>query len=214
MKQNEIDALLPKIKQVTTGIWEDRLESLMAQYGDVCESPIELYLAIGLNFDLPLRDDIVSACNIYWRGGYDLERGVKDMLGYRTPALAIYPQMRINDYRVDFGLLYRPKSSFVCGAVIECDGHDHHYNTKEKVSADRSRDRDLQAMGFQIMRFPGSDLFNRLQDCLDDIGNFLGAAYCADELDGKTPPNVVAEAEDGGLRILKRCVALDAEIPF
>lgn len=42
--------------------------------------------------------------------------------------------------------------------VVECDGHDFHERTREQASRDRARDRRLQAAGYFVFRFTGSDI--------------------------------------------------------
>ncbi len=64
-------------------------------------------------------------------------------------------------YRVDFLVISKPEENISpLRLVVECDGHDFHDKTKEQAARDKSRDRDIVAAGFQIMRFTGSEIWN------------------------------------------------------
>ncbi|MCL6443424.1 MAG: endonuclease domain-containing protein [Alicyclobacillus sp.] len=78
----------------------------------------------------------------------------------------IYPQHRIGRYTADF-LVTWGQYKF----VIECDGHDFHEKTKEQAAHDKKRDREMTSMGYIVMRFTGSEIWNDpyvLERALDD----------------------------------------------
>lgn len=206
MKIEDFDDMLRQMGDVTAPLWEGYLINIAEHYGEVCESHIELFFLAGLVFKARWSDDVISHTSVHYKSKVPAQVAAEDMFKGGARVLAVYPQMQIKDYRVDFGLLYRAADNYVCGAVVECDGHDYHYNTKEKVSADRLRDRDLQEMGFRVMRFPGRDIRAEVYDCVDHALNFVGAVYCADELDRKRPPHVIAEKTERGLMVLGRRV--------
>jgi hypothetical protein len=56
-----------------------------------------------------------------------------------------------HNYRLDFAV---PDAK----VGIELDGHDFHEKTKEQVAYRNQRDRDLQAAGWVVMHFSGSEL--------------------------------------------------------
>lgn len=66
------------------------------------------------------------------------------------------PQVQIGKYRVDF--LVHDCNNEV-RIIIECDGHDFHEKTKEQAHRDKKRDRDLQAAGYKVFRFTGSEIW-------------------------------------------------------
>jgi very-short-patch-repair endonuclease len=81
-------------------------------------------------------------------------------------------QIRVLDWPVDFVILAqyqhdetRPMSRL----AIECDGHDFHERTKEQAAKDRSRDRALQAAGYTVMRFTGSELYRDPLKCVEEV---------------------------------------------
>ncbi len=53
--------------------------------------------------------------------------------------------------------------------IVEVDGHDFHDRTKEQASYDRRRDRELNLLGYRVVRFTGSDIFNQPYECAEDI---------------------------------------------
>lgn len=78
-------------------------------------------------------------------------------------------QVRIADYRVDFLLIMRGESGARAGVVIECDGHDYHERTPKQAARDRRRDRQLQALGYRVMRFTGSEICRDPFACADEV---------------------------------------------
>lgn len=83
-------------------------------------------------------------------------------------------------YRADFafvgddlGICYcnfkkRPKN-----LVIECDGYEFHEKTKEQVAYDNQREYDLKMAGFDVLRFSGSEIYNRPYECAEKAFNYL-----------------------------------------
>ena len=53
--------------------------------------------------------------------------------------------------------------------VVECDGHDFHERTKEQARHDRQRDRWMQASGYKVFRFTGSEIFKDATACAIEI---------------------------------------------
>lgn len=80
---------------------------------------------------------------------------------------AIFPQVAIGPYRVDF-LVHCP-DAIAAGLVVECDGHDFHEKTKEQAARDKARDRFLTQMGFRILRFTGSEVWKAPIPCALEV---------------------------------------------
>jgi very-short-patch-repair endonuclease len=57
--------------------------------------------------------------------------------------------------------------------VIECDGNDFHEKTKEQVKKDKQRDRELTNLGYKILRFSGSEIFNNPTACAEEVYTFI-----------------------------------------
>lgn len=85
-------------------------------------------------------------------GNADVEHGA--YLG-----IDINPQEELNKYRVDF-LLIGYDGVKRTEVVIECDGHEFHDKNEKQRRYEKKRDRDLQADGFKVLRFTGSEIVN------------------------------------------------------
>ncbi len=82
----------------------------------------------------------------------------------------LFRSVMVDRYRVDF-LLVAANSS----VAVECDGHDFHERTKQQASSDRARDRALLRLGLPTLRFTGSDLFHRADECAVEVIETLKA---------------------------------------
>lgn len=74
--------------------------------------------------------------------------------------IVFYPQIEIGKYKVDFCVtipIYNEEKDKKI--IIECDGHEFHEKTKEQAQHDKERDRYLQAEGYPIYRFTGSEIY-------------------------------------------------------
>lgn len=87
-------------------------------------------------------------------------------------------QVQIGDFRVDFVISVWTEGTVTGGIdgpsvgqprwrklVVECDGHEYHERTKEQAAKDRSRDRTLTSLGFDVFRFTGSELWRDPWGC-------------------------------------------------
>lgn len=100
-----------------------------------------------------------------------LARALRYMLD--DPYYLIHPQQQIGPYRVDFLLEFRPPVlPEPVRVVVECDGHDFHERTKQQASRDKKRDRYLQAHGYVVMRFSGSDIWKDPAGCVEEVIDF------------------------------------------
>ncbi len=70
--------------------------------------------------------------------------------------------------------------------AIYCDGHMYHQTTKEQAFRDKNIDRELQKMGFVVLRFTGSEIFNNIERCVEEIKTH----YVGEGL-SKTPQEVL-----------------------
>jgi hypothetical protein len=64
-------------------------------------------------------------------------------------------------YRVDF-LIPSKK------VVIELYGYQHH-NSKEKITKDAERERYLQKVGYQVIRFTGTEVYKDVRKCVYEV---------------------------------------------
>ena len=84
----------------------------------------------------------------------------------RSIPAVLYVQRTFEQYRADF---FVTKPGCGSGFVVECDGHAFHEKTKEQAARDKQRDRWFLSRGFPTMRFTGSELFNQVGRCADEV---------------------------------------------
>jgi very-short-patch-repair endonuclease len=97
-----------------------------------------------------------------------------DATGLRNVALCqlgrwtIHAQYEIGPYIADLAV-----TSPIGNVVVECDGHDFHERTREQAAHDKRRDRYMQAAGWRVLRFTGSEIHRDAARCADEIRAFL-----------------------------------------
>lgn len=77
--------------------------------------------------------------------------------------LSIYPQSEIGKYRVDFlvefdQLTYIDEHPRKTSVIVECDSQQFHDRTEKERRYEKCRDRYLQARGYKVLRFTGSEI--------------------------------------------------------
>jgi len=83
----------------------------------------------------------------------------KQLKGYQ-----FYRQKNIGDYIVDF---YCPAAKL----IIELDGGQHY--SPKAMQEDKNRDNYLQKLGFKVLRFSNSEVFDNTQEVLESIYKHL-----------------------------------------
>lgn len=138
-------------------IWERRLGRT--------ESPIEALL-------------LEAFCPLAIEHGYSVGRSGR----VSDETIVVAPQKWVDNLRVDFLFSFAFFGSTL-EIAVECDGHDWHERTKAQAKADRSRDRQLQSLGFKVLRFTGSEIVASPKMCaaeiLDEIMSFQTAVFVA-----------------------------------
>lgn len=59
--------------------------------------------------------------------------------------------------------------------IVELDGHDWHERTPEQAQADKSRDRELQRLGWSPLRFTGREVLRAPSQCHSEVTELLFA---------------------------------------
>jgi len=81
--------------------------------------------------------------------------------------------------RPDFAFVYlglpEAAKETTTRVVVELDGHDFHERTPEQAQSDKSRDRELQAKGWHVLRFTGREVLRRPEECLEEVSGLLYA---------------------------------------
>lgn len=88
-----------------------------------------------------------------------------------TSKMFIRPQAQIEQWRVDFLIhtLWDGPDDRWRRLIVECDGHDFHDRTKQQAARDRSRDRALTLLGYDVFRFTGSELWRDPMGCAAQV---------------------------------------------
>lgn len=73
-------------------------------------------------------------------------------------------------YRLDFAIMNAPDGLFL---AVEVDGHQFHEATPQQAQSDKSRDRKLTAVGWQVLRFTGSEVYRDAAACVREVLEIL-----------------------------------------
>lgn len=84
-------------------------------------------------------------------------------------------QIPIGPYKADMALVCHSVFEEVAPftVVIECDGHAYHERTKEQAAHDKQRDRYMQCAGFTVLRFTGSEIYQKGDDHAFDVWSYV-----------------------------------------
>lgn len=131
-------------------------------YWTDCESPIEEVFYVALQ--------TLARFSTLTLGCADDDAELERVKQYKYP-LIVQQQAKIGKYRVDFLIHFLVGDEWK-SVVVECDGHDYHERTKEQAAYDRSRDRAMTLMGYTVLRFTGSEIWNDPFGCAAQIIEF------------------------------------------
>lgn len=134
-----------------------------AEFEDICESPIEVAFAVAFMTVGWAEAGSVMLLLAEYEGQ---ARNVRDTKRF------LRSQWKIDPYRVDF-MVSTSLSDTAPAVVVECDGHDFHERTKEQAERDRSRDREMQAKGYYVFRFTGSEIYRDAFKCAREVHHQL-----------------------------------------
>lgn len=161
------------IKQEIANYYLKRIDFLLS----LCESEIEQLFLLNLIKYFEDTYGLGDQININWDfsqdnilpGKYHVngknEVLVPHSITFKSHVEAdVIPQYLIktstDNFRVDFLFKVKRYDNTIANFCIECDGYDFHQKTKEQVTRDYLRDLKLKSLGFTVIRFSGSDLFN------------------------------------------------------
>lgn len=118
-----------------------------------CESPIEQLLSVEL-----YRINLLDLC--YYNPKIDVM------------GIEIQKPIPNTKYIVDFliTVAYSNKGKqHIFQFIVECDGHEFHQKTKEQVERDNIRARELQRLGYELIRFSGTEIYHKSYRCAKEI---------------------------------------------
>ncbi len=123
----------------------------MSDYSE-CRSPIEKILYVAVDIVYLLRIDEFRDWYFYFMPQHEIEDNGRN-------------------YRVDFCLcLEQFDTSY--DIVVECDGYQFHQKTKQQVKNDNEREMRLKLLGYDVLRFSGSQIYENPIKCANDILDF------------------------------------------
>jgi very-short-patch-repair endonuclease len=70
-----------------------------------------------------------------------------------------FPNIKIDGKQIRPDIYFWIPSRPDINVIVECDGYAHH-SDKGKFKADRQRDRALKSLGYDVLRFSGSEIYN------------------------------------------------------
>lgn len=146
----ELRTDLTPVVKVAISLLLDLRKQEMLRAIRVCESPIEQLMSLFLH---------------HFKELYE-----------RNYHISIIPQKKIGKYRVDFlvnAYTREEEPKLIKQVVVECDGHSFHEKTKEQARHDKERDRYLQAQGYTVLRYTGSEIFQNAGNCADEVFQIL-----------------------------------------
>lgn len=72
-------------------------------------------------------------------------------------------------YRVDF-------AHVPSGTIIELDGHSSH-SSPDAIAHDRKRERELEQLGWHVIRFGGKEVMRDVHACVEEAFNLITARW-------------------------------------
>lgn len=169
---NHIVAIQKQIKDYYFG-YEAILNSAvdLLLHAKRCESPIESLLF----WELHLRWTLMPAfgCGLF-ASGSKIERVIVDLECQKTLTVTQSPSQQGAEFRIDFFLSITNNDTgdmhYVC---VEVDGHNFHEKTKEQAQRDKLKDRLLQRVGYQVLRYTGSEVYKNSGKVVGDIESHI-----------------------------------------
>lgn len=164
----------------------NRISGIFNDYLPFCESEIEKTFLAAFVAEAQQDDELYFFPADEWRNDVHafLEGNFEFYLGgaihrHGPDPITMFMQVPIDEYRVDFliyGVTAECDDRSTWGRVkliVECDGHDFHEKTKQQAKRDKKRDRTLMAMGYHVMRFTGSEIWNDPRKVVQEALSFV-----------------------------------------
>lgn len=159
------------VEHCSTAIYKEIRPFVSLHLLERCESPIEQLLFISLASKLDYYSGLFGAALGLTVG---LQQEIKtELKTYRVDFLVTWDE---SEYKPDdpladeFGMVTTTYSQI----VVECDGHDFHERTKEQAQRDKARDRALQAAGYTVLRYTGSEIWKDPDGCAREVYRLVG----------------------------------------
>ena len=92
-----------------------------------------------------------------------------DILKHNCVELYLTSQKRVASYYLDFELLVYGFWGDIIKIAIEIDGHLWHEKTRDQAAKDKKREREISAYGYYVLRFTGSEVYNKPGECVKTV---------------------------------------------
>lgn len=97
---------------------------------------------------------------------------------------------------------------------VYTDGHTYHERTEYQAVRDRSIDRELQNLGYEVLRFTTSEIKNDIQKVVASIKKTMGILEKNDFDDAEKRPDEQTEIDEGTCIRCGVKIAYDCDRPF
>ena len=104
---------------------------------------------------------------LWKREGYDSPIEYKFHKECFKQGITVEKQKEIAQYRIDFYMEVNHHK-----LVIELDGSRFH-QTNDQITRDVKRQRELQMMGYTVIRFSGTEIVKRCSQCVRELKNYI-----------------------------------------
>lgn len=163
---DEFEKLPPKARE----IYFYAMENLVQQHKNITTLIVDPPFAGSEDCQSPIEKILYVACNIVFR--------IRDNeLDKSVIGTSIFPQFSIEtekkNYCADFIIVLEKFVGKCVDVIVECDGHEFHQKTKAQVERDNQREYDIKKMGYDVLRFSGSQIYNNPFKCANDIFDYL-----------------------------------------
>jgi len=155
----ERERLIQEDRHIPYGLTIGLVEGVRARYQDGlqwCQSPAEQNFLAAAVWSLGTKD--YGYC---WPSVWSPESDPP-----LTHGLLIVPQQPAGGRYIDFAV-------YPHRLAIEIDGHDYHERTKDQATRGKRRARDLQLLGWTVLPYTGSDVWNDPFGCCEDVNRFI-----------------------------------------
>jgi len=137
-------------------IGAEDLKSPIEQIYYVAETIFRFVNESIIEYDEPIsQHEIFYDNKKYFVDFYHTNESIKDLPKYQN---SIYPFEPIH-------------------VAVECDGHEFHQKTKHQVVKDNERQLALQTMGYDVIRFSGSQIYDNPMLCVKKVHDFINTKF-------------------------------------
>ena len=156
----------------------ERAQEIWFQYCDVAIKNKQLYDLIFIHIKGLDYSECKSPIEVIFNFAFDLIIFSQGYMG-----MCLFPQYKVTygrkRYYLDFVFLASDIEDIFdienpnFKLAIECDGHNFHEKTKEQVISDNNKDYAVQMLGFDILRFSGSQIYKEPFQCAEKTLKYI-----------------------------------------